>query len=512
MSLLKINEEISNLYDLYDDDESRQKMLEFIQKDLPEKLQLFWERKERLENLKKLSDNFINDFLINNDTQFFYISNSEIFISYNGQEFKLINESELLHKILTEISQIKSLFPWKHKIKNSIMKLVKEHNMFDIIPESYTIQTVIHYLSPLILQTKEETKYFLTILGDNMLKKNTNTFHILNNRGKEFIKALEDNVYHYFKNLYHINSSFKFNWHEHDYKDCRIINFNKSVENSSYWRTYIKYHILDILSVAIHYSKRYGSSDDYILSKSKSNPRLQTVLFLSDKSKKDIVNDFLNEYLIKVDNNEVKMTFDELLYVWKVFLKKNKLPNILFFKELNSIVDDILTTKDGFFIGVISKELSVTQHLHQFWRENITSNDDECEVSELLDIYTEWLKDNGFKNKDLNEDNFLTLIDHFFKPELEDNKIIKNINCKLWNKLQEIKIVIKDIRVSYNFSPDMFEKGITNLYQEYCNRAKSKFEYRIVSKKYFEKYINKIIPKKFIIGRKISNDFWKSNF
>ena len=71
MSLLKINEEISNLYDLYDDEESRKKILEYIQKDLPEKLQIFWERKERQENLKKLSDNFINDFLINNDTQFF---------------------------------------------------------------------------------------------------------------------------------------------------------------------------------------------------------------------------------------------------------------------------------------------------------------------------------------------------------------------------------------------------------------------------------------------------------
>ena len=212
------------------------------------------------------------------------------------------------------------------------------------------------------------------------------------------------------------------------------------------------------------------------------------------------------------NNDDVKMTFDELLYIWKVFLKKNKLPNILFFKELNQIVDNILTSKDGFFVGVISQELSVTQHLHQFWRENITSSDDEYEVSELLDIYLEWLKENGYKNKDLNEDNFLTLIEHFFKTDIEDNKIIKNINCKLWNKIKEIKVVIKDIRVSYNFSPDMFEKGITNIYQEYCNRAKSKFNYRIVSKKYFEKYINKIIPKKFIIGRKISNDFWKSNF
>ena len=68
MSLLEINEEIMILYNLYDDKECREKLLEFIQKDLNEKMLTFWERRERQENLKKLSDNYINDFLVNNDT------------------------------------------------------------------------------------------------------------------------------------------------------------------------------------------------------------------------------------------------------------------------------------------------------------------------------------------------------------------------------------------------------------------------------------------------------------
>jgi len=75
MSLLEINEEIMILYNLYDDKECRDKLLEFIQKDLNEKMLTFWERRERQENLKKLSDNYINDFLVNNDTQYFYIHN-----------------------------------------------------------------------------------------------------------------------------------------------------------------------------------------------------------------------------------------------------------------------------------------------------------------------------------------------------------------------------------------------------------------------------------------------------
>ena len=49
MALLKINEEILNLYNIYDDDECRDKLLEYIQKDLNEKMLSFWERRERLE-------------------------------------------------------------------------------------------------------------------------------------------------------------------------------------------------------------------------------------------------------------------------------------------------------------------------------------------------------------------------------------------------------------------------------------------------------------------------------
>ena len=45
MSLLKINEEILALYELYQDQECREKLLEFIQKDLTEKMLLFWEKK-----------------------------------------------------------------------------------------------------------------------------------------------------------------------------------------------------------------------------------------------------------------------------------------------------------------------------------------------------------------------------------------------------------------------------------------------------------------------------------
>lgn len=510
MALLKINEEILNLYNIYDDDECREKLLEYIQKDLNEKMLTFWERRERQENLKKLSDTYINDFLENNDTQYFYISNSEIFLSYNNETFKLVNESEILHQILTGISKNKTLLPWKQKVKTSIMKIIKEKNIFDIIPESHTIQYVLDQITPLLLQTKNEAKYFLTILGDNILKKNSDLIHIVNNISKDFITTLEENVYHYFKNYYHVNTTFKFNWHDHDYKKCRILNFNKSVKNSSYWRTFIKYHILDIMSVAVHYSKRYGNSDEYILSKQDESPSIKNILKLSITSKNEIIDDFIYSVIIKVENDDVCLSFNELLYIWKIYLNNMNLPNVIFQKELKEILNTKIKNKDDNYLGITSSFHGIIKNLSEFWRENITNGENEFEISEICDIYKKWLKENKNKNDIVEEDNMLTLIKHFFKIDIEDNKIIKNINCKLWNKINEMETVIGDIKISYNFSPGMFNKSIQSIYEEYCTRAKNKFNFNIVSKKYFEKYITKIIPEKYLIRRLISNEFWIS--
>ena len=44
-----------------------------------------------------------------------------------------------------------------------------------------------------------------------------------------------------------------------------------------------------------------------------------------------------------------------------------------------------------------------------------------------------------------------------------NNKNIVNIDCKLWDKQKQMKTVIDDIKISYNFSPEMFNKSINKL-------------------------------------------------
>ena len=60
---------------------------------------------------------------------------------------------------------------WKHKTNTTILKRIKEKSPLNAIPESATIQSVINMLCPLLFNTREQVKYFLTIIGDCLLAK-----------------------------------------------------------------------------------------------------------------------------------------------------------------------------------------------------------------------------------------------------------------------------------------------------------------------------------------------------
>ena len=64
------------------------------------------------------------------------------------------------------------------------------------MPESNTIQNIQTILSN-IFETKEEIKYFLTIIGDIILKKPTN-INIISNNAKNLLRTIENIGRQYF--------------------------------------------------------------------------------------------------------------------------------------------------------------------------------------------------------------------------------------------------------------------------------------------------------------------------
>ena len=158
------------------------------------------ERETRKQSLALVADEITETFL--NKTKYFYSPHSELYFTYNNQvRYSLINEDEIHHRILSDITSTSatnantkwagasavgcasatstsaSISASKYKIKNRIIKSIQTRDILSSIPESRTIQNVIAHIYPALFRTRDHAKYFLTILGDVLLKKNS-TSHL----------------------------------------------------------------------------------------------------------------------------------------------------------------------------------------------------------------------------------------------------------------------------------------------------------------------------------------------
>ena len=98
---------------------------------------------------------------------------------------------------------------------------------------------------------------------------------------------------------------------------------------------------------------------------------------------------------------------------------------VIFKNNLRQILCEKLENNTSEFIGITSPHLNFITNLKEFWSTNINKCEtDEFEISELCDIYNEWLETNsGNKKERINEKNMETLLDHFYSIKTKDSKI-----------------------------------------------------------------------------------------
>ena len=187
---------------------------------------------------------FIQVFLSKN--QYFYLPNNNFFYEYNGKNYLIVKEDDIIHKLLSGISKDRVLLQWKYKTKLNIIKQIRERSLFSSIPETDTIQNVLNVLYPSVFLSKNSAKYFLTILGDNIFKKNSHLIFLINHQMKKILFEL-DSIAH--DSIGYNNTTFNFmtKYHEnHSYDNCRLIKINENFSNIV-WREILKKIGLDLL-------------------------------------------------------------------------------------------------------------------------------------------------------------------------------------------------------------------------------------------------------------------------
>lgn len=474
---------VKNLFDKYKSNTYMKNKLENYINNLPvilDNIESDYEKRTiNKEILNKNKETFITEFLEENI--FLYIPQTEIFIFYDNISYSTISEDDILHLIIDTINKNKpNLQSCKFKIKTNIIKQIKETSISSSIPESITIQTVLNFFYPNIFKTKNEVKYFLTILGDNILNKKDNLIYLIDISFKSLIQQLSQQLFLYLNK--NTTDNFKFKYSDHKFESCRIL----QLVNNTFDINFIKQNILNIITVSCYYSKRYISSDGFI-EQSNDNLLKKSVLILKQNTPIALINKFLSEYTVKNDSSN--MQFKDLYFIWKQYLKKYKLPHVVSIGNFKSFLAElnIYNAQTDSCNNIKSKYHSEWMHFEQFWNTNIIYNendDNNYEIGELITLFHDWCNSMSISTT-INEEELIEIL-LWKNPNLhiEDNKYVYNITCKLWDKTTSIDIAL------HSMKEQNLNLNNLNAYKFYCKFINTNYKGKyIVSKLFFDKYI-----------------------
>ena len=429
------------------------------------------ERVQRLEELTVEQDFFINYFLSN--TRYFYVPATESFFYYDGDRYKQYSEDDVLYNVLSSISRDQQLMSWKHKTKVSVMKRIKDNHLYNTIPESVTIQRVLNMLYPAIFNSKIEAKYFLTVIGDNIHRKEISgqVVHIVPSIFKNLINHLNAMSQMCFGS--NLSQSFKYKYHvEHNYTNIRIMNTSNSVYlvDKVWINKMLTENGLDLLCVACHYSNRYQNSDNYAGKYSNDDAFYRSVFQLKDINPETLVSAFINEYLRVVPNNakitssggvvvgEVTfkssfISWKNMMYLWKHFLEARRLPNVVVSaklrQELIGVLGAYYKEEDETFYGINSKHLPSVCKFIQFWDETMEYDESEIEleVGEISVLFKKWCELRKETMFSVSEKQVVDLITFFYPDvEIDQDKFVYKIRCSLWNKQMDILMAVDNLK------------------------------------------------------------------
>jgi hypothetical protein len=477
------------------------------------------ERVSRFNELTTEQDNFYKVFLSKH--QYFYMPYNSIYYEYDRKTYRIIKDDDIHYQLLSTITDEGKLIQWKHKTKQNIIKKIKERTLFKSILETYTIQNVLGFLQT-FFHTKTEAKYFLTIIGDCILKKNNdNLLYFVSSNLKRYITLVDSIVYVTTGNSIMNNFITKY----HDSHKLNLYRLIKTSELTNSLSTdFVKDGLnnigIDLLCVASHYSERYCNADHYLNTKDEADIK-NNVLYFVKNSLQTIINEFI-EQCIEFVTIESDITWKNMHYIWKLYLSTMNIPNMIYSQQLQELLITKISHKNDsgnvIFTNITSKYLPNVSSFLSFWDKHITIIndtviDDEYEIDELMTLY----KNSDKKIGQMSDTIMIKMICHYFSPHVEiiDNKYITNIKCNLWSKHDDID----DFLQSYKFN--IVNAGLTSntelisidelyqLYKLYFN-AKTTLEqktYPVVSKQFFEKLITNQLTKYIKFDKFVSSEW-----
>jgi hypothetical protein len=538
-NFINVSLDLSNLLEKYKDNPYILQRLQMHLTNLPTMLETenkrYEERISRINELTMEQDNFYKVFLSKH--QYFYMPYNNIFYEYDGKTYKIVKEDDIHHDLLSTITDEGKLMAWKHKTKQNIIKQIKDRSLLKSIPETYTIQNVLGFLNT-IFETKTETKYFLTVIGDCILKKNIDhLMFFINSNTKKLVSFIDSICYITTGNS--IMNNFISKYHDsHTLASYRLIKTNDNFNSIAIEliKDVLNKIGIDLLCVAAHYSDRYNNSDQFLSNLPKDDLIKQYIMFFYSNTTNKVVESFITQCIEHVPTTSTSTTtynlsWNNMHYIWKLYLSSINIPNMIYSNNLKALLKTrLLNTEnitnsivgsqisDVIFSNVTSKFLPSVSTFLSFWEKHIFITtceedhpDDEYEIDEISSIYKLTNKSSNISDKEI-----IKMILHYFYPQVEviDNKYITNIRCNLWSKHDDINEMLSDYKIQKQneLVDELSLISFGDLYQNYISYIQAKLVieksfHPIVSKHFFEKFLSHYLAKYIKFDKFVSSDW-----
>lgn len=508
---------LNKLYNAYKDDPYANSRLQNYITNMPiwiaNDISIHERRLNRTNELTLEHDIFCKIFLSNH--KYYYLPNN-CFYEYDDKTYKIIKEDDIHYNLLSTITEEGKLVQWKHKTKTHIIKLIKERHLFKSIPETYTIQNVLGFLQTTIFETKSSAKYFLTIIGDNLLKKNNDFIFLVSQNTKKILQFIDD-ISFIVTGSSNLQNFITKHHESHNQSYYRLIKTREGIVSYELIKDMLNKIGLDLLCVAAHYSNRYENSENYLQVHNKQCLLFKShTLFLSNNSQEQIIDGFIQHCLVIGTENTI--SWKNIHYIWKLYLSQFNIPNMIYSNHLKEFFKNKLNynSETELFINITSKYLPQINIFLQFWDKHITISQEsfnEYEADELTTLFKS-------VHPDINicEEDIIKIIKHFFNPYVEilHHKYIMNIRCNLWNKINDIECFL-DFYKTKLLQEELFPELISfddmyNQYHLFChaNVYVNNALAMIVSKDYFQAHVHSTLNKYVQFDKFISNDWYKN--
>jgi len=362
-------------------------------------------RKEHAIKCEEFKQGFLSKYSL------FYIPQTEIYIEYTDH-YHRVSEDSIVQLICSSLD--KSLASSKTKLVSSLLKKIKE---------SLFIQCTNVFVAKKVRSTlpfsKDNSTYFLTILGDFILSKRENLVYFLDPSFKPLLKMIHQSFCMF---LHRPLDLFKHKYHDHGYDVCRIV-------PGIYKETTIE--PFSLIVAACTYSSQYGNAEGYL-----ATNQLPGVLILKENTSEQLVHRFLSSYT-KPDNNSI--SYKDIYFLWKTFLKKHSLPYVISQQNFKAMLQQIKVC-EGDMCPHLSSTMN-TSHLKfkQFWDKYMIPDEDYWyDVQEIMELFQS--QGNHVKLEDIKE---VLALDGI------DGEQILNYKCVLWDKNMDIDMSLEDTYESY---------------------------------------------------------------